>query len=126
MRNPLDEIGKGRPTHNARDRVGTRKQSSSLGCGSLKDAARGCRLRWLMSSSCKSVARPALTVNKYYYLYIIRMEWEGAENAEVGSLASIARQIRHGPITPVGEVFGLVVTKFIKGGCPLVLLGYFP
>jgi len=37
-----------------------------------------------MSSSYKSVAQPALTVNKYYYLYIIRMEREGVEKAEVG------------------------------------------
>ncbi len=36
------------------------------------------------ASSYKSVARPKVTVNGYYYLYIIRMEREGAENAEVG------------------------------------------
>ncbi len=36
------------------------------------------------ASSYKSVARPKVTVNGYYYLYIIRMEWEGAEKAEVG------------------------------------------
>ncbi len=32
------------------------------------------RLMWLASSSYKSVARPALTVNNYYCIDIIRME----------------------------------------------------
>ena len=31
------------------------------------------RSEWLASSSCGSVARPALTVNNYYVLDIIRM-----------------------------------------------------
>lgn len=35
------------------------------------------------------------------------------------------REVRSRPITPVGEVFGLVLTEFRKSRCPLVLLGYF-
>jgi hypothetical protein len=65
---PSDEIGTGRSTRDARS-----------GHGFLKDARLGGRLTWLASSSYKSVARPALTVNKYYDIDIIRMEREGVE-----------------------------------------------
>jgi hypothetical protein len=73
-RNLSDEIGKGRPTHDARDRVGTRKHGLSLGRESLMDARRGSLSRSLVSGSYKTVARPALTVNNYNYIDIIRME----------------------------------------------------
>lgn len=70
-----DKIGTGRSTRDARS-----------GRASLTDARRDCRSRWLVSSSYKSVAWPALTVNKYYDIDIIRTEREGAENEEVRDL----------------------------------------
>ena len=48
-----------------------------------KWARSGNRPGWLASSSCKSLARSWLTVNKYYKLDIIRMEREGVEKAAV-------------------------------------------
>ena len=62
-RNLPDEIGTGRSTRDA-----------CSGCASLMDARLGGRLMWLASSSYKSVAQPALTVNNYYCIDIIRME----------------------------------------------------
>src|SRR6266849_210121 len=64
------EIGTGRSTRDA-----------CSGCASLMDARLAARLMWLASSSYKSVARPALTVNNYYYIDIIRMGREGVEKA---------------------------------------------
>src|SRR5712664_4045510 len=62
-RNLPDRIGTDQPTRNARS-----------GRASLTYARRGCGSRRLASSSYKSLARPALTVNKYYDVDIIRME----------------------------------------------------
>src|SRR5260370_1912877 len=49
-------------------------------------ARRGCGSRRLASSSYKSIARPSLTVNKYYDVDIIRMKREDAENTKVRGL----------------------------------------
>src|SRR6266849_210123 len=65
-----DEIGTGRLTRDA-----------CSGCASLMDSRQAGRMMWLASSSYKSVARPALTVNNYYYIDIIRMGREGVEKA---------------------------------------------
>jgi hypothetical protein len=58
------------------DRIGIDQSTRGArsGRGPLKDARRACRLMWLASSSYKSVAQPALTVNKYYDVDIIRMK----------------------------------------------------
>src|SRR5882762_732150 len=62
-RNLHDKNGTGRSTRGARP-----------GRASLRYARRGGRTRSLASSSYRSVARPALTVNKYYDIDIIRMK----------------------------------------------------
>ena len=77
-----------RQSRNVPDRIGTDQSTRDARSGraSLAYARRGCGSRRLASSSYKSVARPALTVNNYYYIDIIRMEREGAENTKVRSL----------------------------------------
>jgi len=61
-RNLPDRIEAGQSTRDVRS-----------GRASLTYARRGCGSKWLASSSYRSVARPALTVNKYYDVDIIRM-----------------------------------------------------
>jgi hypothetical protein len=68
------EIATSWSARDAPDRIQTRKHRSSLGLGSLKDARHVCRSNWLASSSYDILAPPALTVNNYYYIDIIRME----------------------------------------------------
>src|SRR5216684_126374 len=77
-----------RQSRNLPDRIGTDQSTRAARSGraSLTYARRGCGSRRLASSSYKSVARPALTVNKYYDIDIIRMGREGVERAGVAGL----------------------------------------
>src|ERR1700687_779621 len=69
-KNPL------RQGRNLRDRIGTGQSTRDARSGrtSLTYERRGCRSKWLASSSYRSVARPVLTVNEYYDVDIIRMK----------------------------------------------------
>src|SRR5260370_19694153 len=66
--------------------TGWSTRDACSGWASLTDARLGGGLMWLASSSYKSVARPALTVNNYDDLDIIRMKREGVEKAGVKDL----------------------------------------
>ena len=74
-KNPL------RQGRNLRDRIGTGQSTRDArsGCTSLTHARRGCGSKWLASISYRSVARPSLTVNKYYDVDIIRMKLQDVE-----------------------------------------------
>ena len=59
---------------------------------------------WLASSSYKSVARPALTVNNYDDLDIIRMKREGVEKAGVKDLRSRLHETGRGGRSEMEQV----------------------